>query len=60
MLHERGLVTLLGTTAIEEIEKLRNELYELIEKEKCLTCHSCIELSQKLDSLLNLYEELKK
>ncbi|ARE89811.1 aspartyl-phosphate phosphatase Spo0E family protein [Clostridium formicaceticum] len=43
----------------DELDKLRNELHRLIDKEKNLISPKVVALSQKLDKALNAYEKAK-
>ncbi|TCT11630.1 Spo0E like sporulation regulatory protein [Natranaerovirga pectinivora] len=43
----------------EVLEKIRNDLYQLIDEEENLVSAKVVYLSQRLDRALNEYEELK-
>lgn len=44
---------------IKQIEDSRQDLYNLLDKSDDFNDHNIITQSQKLDKLLNVYEELK-
>lgn len=44
----------------EEVERLRSDLYELINKNESLISSKVISLSQRLDNTLNMYNRLSR
>ena len=59
VLSERRDIMVQSDEIVREIEELRELMYQLMNKKNLLTDPDLVALSQKLDKLLNQYNELK-